>query len=250
MKQALDYRFAPEAAMFDARAGSEGDLETRIDEPPLPPDNAQAAAIRSLEALLQNKPVEAMLQLQSSTPADGTFLRTPSVLVLAGSAAWNNNDVQPAVTGAVSPLWTTSGVGADWIAATAGRHSVERLEGIGTLLYAIRGNLLFLANEPAHLAAALDRVGSSAPAAGNLTYAAGFRHSRESANYQRIMGALDFSAPGENTSPFPLNGNGPAFFSGNLASLSRVLSFVTEVGVTEHREGQVTRQEIVYRTGP
>ena len=47
-----------------------------------------------------------------------------------------------------------------------------------------------------------------------------------------------------------LNENGPPFFLRNLASLSRVLSFVTELGVTEHQEGQVTRHEIVYRPGP
>ncbi|MBV9504306.1 MAG: hypothetical protein JO323_04790 [Acidobacteriia bacterium] len=249
-QQPLDDRISPAPAVLDAHAGSEADLESRIDEPPLPPENGRSAAVGSVQAIFDNNRPEAMLELQSSAPAGGTFVRTPAVLVVAGNAGWDGNAVRAALSSSVSSLWTTSGLGAGWVTATVGRHSAERLDGLGTLLYAIDGNLLFVGNDPARLAAALERVGDAAPETAGLTYAAGFRHRLESGNYQRMMGALDFYGKDANASPFfGAGANGPGFFSANLASLSRVLSSVTEVAVTEKQEGLVTRQEVVYRMG-
>jgi hypothetical protein len=232
----IDDRFAPSAIALDARAGSEGDLETRIDEPPLPAEDARAAATATLQAMLENNRPISMLELQSSVSAGGTFVQTPAVLVFEAPAEWNAAVVQPALTAAVSPLWTNSGLGAAWVSGTVGRQSVERLDGLGTLLYAIRGRLLFIANDPTQLAAALGRIGTGGQAPAGLTYAAGFRHAQEAANFERIMNALDFSSPA---------GNGRAFFSANLASLSRVLSFVSEIAVTEEQSGTYTRQRII-----
>ncbi len=245
----IDERFAPVAIALDARAGSEADLETRIDEPPLPAEDARGAAAATLQAMLEsNRPV-AMLELQSSVAAGGTFVQTPAVLVFEGPAEWGASVVQPALTAAVAPLWTNSGLGAAWVPATVGRQSVERLNGLGTLLYAIRGKLLFIGNDPVQLAATLDRIGAGTQAPAGLTYAAGFHHAREAANFERIMNALDFSTPGGNQF-FPVRENGPAFFSANLASLSRVLSFVTGVAVNEEQSGIYTRQQIVYTAVP
>ena len=42
---------------------------------------------------------------------------------------------------------------------------------------------------------------------------------------------------------------GVIFFSGNIASLSRVLSSVAEVQITEQERGGVTSQKIVYQLG-
>jgi hypothetical protein len=51
------------------------------------------------------------------------------------------------------------------------------------------------------------------------------------------MAALDFPAPA----------TAPTFFSGNIASLSRVLSSVAEVRVTEEQRGMATFQTVLYR---
>src|ERR1019366_5009419 len=115
---------------------------------------------------------------------------------------------------------------------TSGRQTIERLDGLGTLAFAVRGRLLFLGNDLRLLTAVLEQAGTS-PANAALTYAAGFRHSREQENYQRVMAALDFPASAA-------SGDGaPAFFSGNIGSLSRVLSTVAEVRVTEEQKGMV-----------
>jgi hypothetical protein len=58
------------------------------------------------------------------------------------------------------------------------------------------------------------------------------------------MTALDFSSSPGNVHDLD---HAPAFFSGNVGSLSRVLSQVTEVRTTEEERGSITLQTVVYR---
>jgi len=109
--------------------------------------------------------------------------------------------------------------------------------------------LLFVSNDSRLLASVLDRAGIP-PAAGAFTYAAGFRHLRERANYERVMAALDFASPADNPGFFRTESPGvPTFFSGNLGSLSRVLASVVEVGITEEDRGSATVQTVKYQIG-
>jgi len=179
--------------------------------------------------------------MQSSSAVAGTFFEMPSVIVLAAAADWDRDGVRGALGDAAGKLWTTSRLGAGWVAATAGRHPVERLDGLGRLMFTTRGRLLLLGNDPAMLAAVLDRAGA-APPGSVLTYAAGFRHARERANFERVMTALDFGAPGQ--------GGGPSLFSGNIAGLSRALARIVEIRVTELERGNATVQTVVYRLAP
>ncbi len=252
MRYSGDWRFAPDAVSPDEHAGAETDLETRIDEPPLPVDAGISDSQALAQSMLEKAGAKAVLQLQWSVSAGGPFLRTPSVIVVAGDNPWDRAAVQAALTSAVGPLWTTSGLGAGWTPAKVGQHSVERLEGLGTLMVAVRGPLLFLANDALLLSATLDRAGTMPSNATPVTYAAGFRHARERRNFERIMTALDSGSPvGESGFAFPRSGaSAPAFFSGNLAGLSRVLSHVSEVRVIEEAEAMKVRQVVVYQTGP
>jgi hypothetical protein len=232
-----DWRDAPMAVSPDSRAGSETDLETRIDEQPLPPDAGTSGSLAAVRAMVEKSGGRALLLVQSSAPAGGAFVRLPSVIVLEKEDAdWDIDSVRSALATAAGKLWTTSQLGAGWVRGTSGRHPVERLDGLGTLVFAVRGRLLFLGNDLHLLTAALDQAGTS-PANAALTYAAGFRHSRERENYQRVMAALDFPAPA----------TAPTFFSGNIASLSRVLTSVSEVRVTEEQRGMATFQTVLYR---
>jgi hypothetical protein len=176
--------------------------------------------------------------VESSAPAGGPFVRLPSVVVLENADAgdWDRDSVRSVLATAAGKLWTTSQLGTGWVSGTSGRHPVERLDGLGTLVFAVRGRLLFLGNDLRLLTAVLDQAGTS-PANAALTYAAGFRHARERENYQRVMAALDFPAPA----------TAPTFFSGNIASLSRVLSSVAEVRVTEEQKGMATYQTVRYQ---
>ena len=248
IRHSRDWREAPVAVSADLRAGSEADLETRIDEQPLPSDAGISGSEAAVRVMVEKAGARNVLLLQASAPAAGTFVPIGSVVVLAGAGDWDRDSVRSALRAAAGKLWTTSQLGAGWVSGASGRQPVERLDGLGTLLFATRGRLLFLGNDSLLLGAALDRVGTASPA-GTLTYAAGFRHLRERPNFERVMKALDF-AP-SSVSPEPgivvTPGGPPPFFSGNIASLSRVLAQVDEVRVTQEERGSATLQTVVYR---
>jgi hypothetical protein len=242
-QRSSDGREAPWAVSPDSHAGTEGDLETRIDEQPLPADAGTSDSVAAARAMVGQAGVRALLLVESTAPAGGTFVQMPSVIVLSGASDWDPNAVRAALGAAAGKLWTTSQLGAGWTAATAGSHPVERLDGLGTLLFAQRGPLLFLSNDAALLAAVLDRAAAGAPPAA-LTYAAGFRHLRERSNFERVMAALDFTSPA-GSARF-----GPRFFSGNIASLSRVLSRISEIRVTEEERAGATVETVRYELAP
>jgi hypothetical protein len=117
------------------------------------------------------------------------------------------------------------------------------------LLFANRGQLLFLSNDSGLLAIVLNRLGAT-PFTGTLTYAAGFRHSRERANYERVMAALDFASAGRLVFRLPdISARAPAFFSDNIGSLSQVLSKLAEIRMTQEERGGMTAQTVVYQMG-
>jgi hypothetical protein len=95
------------------------------------------------------------------------------------------------------------------------------------------------------------RRSGTTSAADALTYGAGFRHSREHSSYERVMAALDFTSPAGNLGfgRVDRSDGAPAFFSGNIASLSRVLSRVAEIRVTEEQRGAATVQTVLYQMG-
>jgi hypothetical protein len=233
-----DWREAPMAVSPDSRAGSEGDLETRIDEQALPPDAGTSGSVAAIRDMVEKSGGRALLLVQSSAAAGGAFVRLPSVIVLENADAgdWDIDSVRSSIATAAGKLWTTSQLGTGWVSGTSGRHPVERLDGLGTLMFAVRGRLLFVSNDLRLLGAVLDQAGTS-PGNAALTYAAGFRHSRERESYQRVMAALDF----------PASATAPTFFSGNIASLSGVLSSVAEVRVTEEQKGMATFQTVRYQ---
>lgn len=244
--QARDWRDAPDAVSPDIRAGTEGDLETRIDEQPLPSDTGLSDSLAAARGIIENGGARALLLVQSST-APGTFVKMPSVMVLASATAWNRDSVRSALGAAAGKLWTTSQLGAGWTDDRAGRHPVERLDGLGTILLASSGPLLFVANDASLLAAVLDRAGSPAASAA-FTYAAGVRYQRERANYERVMTALDFTSAASAFGFYRRDGEAaPNFFSGNIASLSRVLSKVVEIRITEEERGAATMQTVRYQ---
>jgi hypothetical protein len=250
IERTRDWRDAPMAISPDLRAGSEGDLETRIDEQPLPADAGISDSEAAARAMVDKAGAHSVLLLQASSAAAGTFVHMSSVIVLAGTADWDRDLVRVSLAAAAGELWTTSQLGAGWVNGAAGRHAIERLDGLGTLMFADRGRLLFLSNDAQLLARVLDRVGTRAPT-GSFTYAAGFRHMRERPNYERVMAALDFTSSagsmgfGRVDSP----GGTPAFFTGNIGSLSHVLSEVAEVRVSEEERGPATVQTVVYQLG-
>jgi hypothetical protein len=225
---------APEAASTETTAGSEQDLETRIDEPALADDAGGRNEFAALREMIAQSAPDALLQIQTSAHA-GRFIRTPSALVVSSNNAWDPARVREALSSA-----------GEWHTATLGSHRAEQLNGLATLLFSIDGKRLFLANDPVLLGATLDRIGT-VPLAAGPAYAAEFRHTSEQADYLRIMQALDFGAPQQSFLYNPQGGRTPRFFSDNLASLSSTFSFVRTMVVTSTETPGVRKQSVVYR---
>ncbi|MGA2591304.1 MAG: hypothetical protein ABSH32_15400 [Bryobacteraceae bacterium] len=200
-----DPQYAPPVPE-SGNAGTQSDLETRIDEPPLAEGGKQLAD-ETLRNLLAGAGIRSVLHVQTSRRmADGVFVETPSAIALLASAAWDANAVRAALAG--------------------GAENVE---------FTVRGNLLVLANSTSLLNSILSRVDRK-PAAGEAVYMARFRHAAERANFDKMMAALDYGKPQ------------PAFFSGNMGSLSRVLSRVATETVTCRDTGTALAQTIIYET--
>ena len=119
-QRSRDWRYAPMAVSPDMRAGSEGDLETRIDEQPLPQDAGISDSEAAVRAMVDKAGARSVLLLQASSPAAGTFVEIGSAIVLAGAADWDRDSVRSALTAAAGKLWTTSQLGAGWVAGHIG----------------------------------------------------------------------------------------------------------------------------------
>jgi hypothetical protein len=233
-----EWRYAPAAAPVTT-AGSEADLETRTDEPPLQRQAGIEEAIDDLGRALGASTIEGVLHVQSAAAAGPLFVRTPSVFVVEAAADWDTTAVSTALTRAAASLWSTSTIGAQWRPAKAGTHDVEQLNGLGKLMFAVRGKLLFVGSDPVLLGTVLDREAVGGSGKGSDTYAAGVRVRRARPNYVRIMTALDFGAAGPAA-------HEPAFFSENLASLTAVLTRVANIEVSEIDAGSKVSQTVRY----
>lgn len=199
-------RLAPEGASPDAVVGSAGDLETRIDQPPLDtgpgvdPTDAFRRAASGLE-------LRAILHVQNSTAApDGVFIGNESAVAILASG--------------------------DWPAFSLPNAFIER-----------RGAALIVASTPGLLQALSARLATPAPAEGGV-YMARYRHARELEPFTRMMRLLDHSRQPQADGD---GGMGPPFFSGNVASLGRVLGRIQDVSVVARDEGALVRQRVVYR---
>jgi hypothetical protein len=205
------------------RAGDEGDLETRIDEPPL--SKAGDAGRDVLLEMITGTHVLAMIQVQSSRQRSATpFITLPCAVGLTGHAAWQTDRVKEAI-------------GGEWTTQTRGTNTLYRAAGLGQVVFAIDGSLLIVANDADLLQSMLDRRLNATPSL-NATYAAYFRHDRERGNFGRIMTALDFAQTRA--------GQAPLFFSENIASLSSALRAVNGMEVVEQATASRVEQRVVY----
>ena len=241
--------YAPAPVSTDESAGSEQDLETRIDEPPLADSVTGALKSAAIRELIARASPDALLQIESTARASG-FIGTPSVLVLSSppdkDAGWDAAALREALSSAVETLWSTSRLGVEWRQIALGGHSVQELNGLATLLLAIDGNRLYIANDSALLLATLNRSGT-APVQSGPSYAAEFHHSRERDDYRTLMQALDFGGRRQSFFFTPQGNQTPQFFSENLASLSSVFGFVQSMIITRVQSQETEAQRVIYR---
>lgn len=207
---------APEAPVI-AAAGSESDLETRIDEPPVG-DTGGRFVPGPLRQLIRNAKLEAMLELGSTRAlADGVFVGIDSAVVLLASSDWNPEAVRAALS------------------------TVAETGPLGRIAFEARGGVLVIANSAALLRSVAARI-PNAPVAALENYSARLNPTRERANFEKMTRLIDYAS---GTDP-----RQPKFFSDNIASLGRVLSRVQSSSIVVRDTGQVVTQTVTYRLGP
>lgn len=235
--------FAPGISTeFDS--GSETDLETRIDEPPIEDDRA-ASALIALRDQFAATTLQAMLEVSSTrVNPDQVFVRPQAAFVILADQPWDAGAVRQALTTAANGLWTHSGLGANWRPTANG---AQELDGLGKLVVIVDGARLFLGDSADFVNAIYAR--QAQPAAAGAVYAAGWRHARELPNFERMMRLIDFPelrpAPGGQA-----EGREPMFYSENLASFGRTLNRVNTASIVVHDPGPMLREEVVYRITP
>jgi len=215
------YSNAPPEAEGATEAGSESDLETRIDAPPpaVPPKGAE---LEPLRALLESQQPDAMLVAEKSVnSAAGVFVGYRSAIVLQSRNPWSATDVERALGRALARNLTAGSLGIEWSQA-GGATGAYALDGLTPLSFAIYGPYCIVSDDPAMLRAMLKKAGSAKEAEGQqVLVLSGFNHAAESANFVRATHLVDgTTANATPDSDGDGSGQAPQFFSRNVASLS------------------------------
>jgi hypothetical protein len=227
-------RFAPQVNLGSGVTGSEDDLETQVDQPPL--DTGAQPVLAALRGIAQNLQIQAMLSVQSTRARpDGVFTGIDSAVALEADADWNATGVRTALSDAVARTVTTGAAGAAWVS----RQNYFELDGLAPLAIAVNGRTLFVSNSKGLLEAMLAAPRSTpSPAA---RYAAVYRHQRELPAFARITRLIDNAVTPE------ANPQEPPFFSGNLAGLGATLGRIESESIAVHDAGAVSSVVVRYK---
>jgi len=247
-QQAASYTTAPEAVVAE-NAGSATQLDTTIDTAPVAVKQVDAYA--PLRALLTAQQPDASLEVFSTrAPRDGVFVSLQTAMAVTAPQAWDESAVRLALTQALMPGLTTGKLGVNWEKRSSAGGEYLALDGAVPLYLAVNGKLLLLANDSALMEKLLALRQSATPASGkdSLTYAALFRHTQEQGNFRRLMAQLDLAGHrGTVDQAAASGGEGPAFFSGNARSLSRVFSRLESERIEEKDQGDTVTQTVTYQ---
>ena len=231
-------KLAPSVQLSSGEAGSGSDLETRIDQSPLPA--AAPKTISALKQLLDKTSTIASLEVQfTDRDKTGVFVRTRSAIVLVSGSEWDQSTVQSALVDFVQPGMTASQLGVAWQAKTG----YQQLDGLWPLAVAAHGKDLVVSDDPALMESILanfNRKVDAKPA----VFVGGFNHAREQEKFGRFFGLVD--GPRSSDPAYPGMSRQPQFFSGNMASLSAALSAVTKENIVVRSDGNKVLQTVTY----
>ncbi|MGD0697661.1 MAG: hypothetical protein ABSB82_22810 [Terriglobia bacterium] len=233
-------KLAPQVQLTSGETGTGSDLETRIDQAPSQ-SVVSAEGSSPLKDLLKNHSTQAALRVQSTDrEQDGVFVRIHSAVALVGSAAWDEASVRSALVDFVRPGLTASQLGVGW----QQKSGYQELDGLWTLLAAVRGKYLLISDDPTLMSTMLanvNRKGDVKPA----VFIAGFSHQRERDNFVRLTALID--RPSTNPGGAPAMEREPQFFSENIASLSSTLASVSSEKIVVRDAGDKELQTVTYQ---
>jgi len=237
---------APSVTLTEGQTGGEGDLETRIDLPPLTSSNGRFEP-DALKRFLTAATLEGALEFESTRGLPGdVFVGTESAIVLQAGGDWNEDAARSALLSAVGGLWTTSGLGAKWVEQGSGETAYSQLDGLTHLAMAARGHVLVVGSGNESVLAVLKRI-SNAPGKDSGVYAAGFRHAAARGDIVRMTHLIETPLAQQFGGGEQPGGHEPWFFSENLASLSQSLARVESESILVRERGPVVSQSVIYR---
>jgi hypothetical protein len=237
-------------AVSAENAGSAAQLDVRIDQAPV--SVQQADAFESLRTLLHAQQPDASLEVFTArAPRDGVFVSLQAAMVLTATRDWDEQAVRDALASALPAELSAGKLGVQWAKRSSEGGGYLALDGALPLYAAVNGKQLLLANDSILLEHLLERRQKAKPVDGidGVTYTAVFRHTQEENNFRLLMTQLDLVGHrgGTEEQTSPENGNTPAFFSGNMASLSRVFSKVQSERIEERDQGARVMQTVTYQ---
>jgi hypothetical protein len=242
---------AAPAVQFE-NAGTASDLEQRIDVAPVLVNEADPYS--ELRQLLRSSDLTGLLQVyRTQSSPNGMFVGIQRGIVVQSASAWKETAVEDALSATLRRGLTASQLGIGWSQVAVERGTAWKLDGSIPLLMAVRTNRLYVANSEALLSAMLSRgTGLEASASEGITYEADFVHdARERQAFANLAGRLDAAGHGSRSAgnadtDTGTDGQVPAFFSGNVGSLSQMWSRVARERVTEKDQGAFVSQTVVY----
>ncbi|HEY2857219.1 MAG TPA: hypothetical protein VGJ21_02255 [Terracidiphilus sp.] len=245
---------APAAAPAD-NAGNAAMLEERIDVAPVIAQ--QRDPYRSLRALLDGAQPAAMLEIDTTrAEQNDMFVNLEPAMVIETQQTWDETAVKIAISSALRPGLTASDLGLEWTKNTSPSGDYSGLDGRVPLFLATREKRLFVSTDASLMEAMLARQQKAAQArTDGVTYASVFLHSpREQKNFRKLADRLDHAAHSTATNGQAdasggdgADGQAPPFFSGNVASLSRMFRNVAMESIEEKDQGAQILQTVVYQ---
>jgi hypothetical protein len=235
-------QLAPSVQLSNGETGSGSDLETRIDESPV--QETGPKTISALRQLLDKTPLMASLMVQSTKrDSVGVFVRMHTAIVLASDSDWDESGVESALVGFIRSGVTASQLGVGWKA----KGNYRQLDGLWPLNIAVRGKYLMVSDEASLMERLLANVNRKADIKPTV-FLAGFRHAKERNNFASFFGLID--GVNQAKSEFPVIAREPQFFSGNVGSLSEMLSEVSAENIVVRRDGNRELETVTYAWAP
>ena len=231
-------QLAPQVQLTGGQTGAGTDLETRIDVEPASHTGLNPA--EGLRLQLERAGPQAMMVVQASSKnGDGVLLRIPAVVAVAAAADWDVPSLQSAVQNLLAPGLTASQLGLQWSEVKEAGGYYE-LDGLSSVQMAVRGKVLFVANDAALLSTVLQTKNQllSQPA----SYSAGFSHSRERQNFYKFSGLVDQRSITKDAEP--------QFFSQNIASFSRAFAKLDSEEIITRQTKDRIQETVTYRWMP
>jgi hypothetical protein len=193
-------------------------------------------AAEGLKMQLEKASPQALLVVQATHKnADGVLMSIPAVVAIAGGTDWDVPSVQKAAQDMVAPGLTAARLGLQWREVKDAGGYYE-LDGLSPLQMAVRGKVLYFANDAGLLGSVLQAKSQLTQPA---SYAAGFSHSRERQSFYKFSGLVD--------QPSAAREGEPQFFSQNIASFSRAFARLGSEEIVTRQTKDKIQQTVTYR---